>query len=164
MLDASNSSKPNELRHILLIEDNRGDVVLIQRALAQRQPPVYLHVATDGDQALDFLRRCVQGAEPRPSLILLDLNLPQMDGSEILLYIKQDRAIMSIPVVVFSSSQAEEDIARSYAHYANCYVTKPLDLDQFLTVIEAVHHFWLTVAQLPRSHTYGKSHDPRAFD
>lgn len=142
-------------RHILLVEDNPGDVGLIRRALNHRQPPVFLHLAHDGVQALAFLQRCLQNDEPRPDLILLDLNLPKMDGCELLLRIKQDRAIMSIPVIVLSSSHAEADIMRTYIHYANCYVTKPLDLEEFLAVIGAVHEFWLTVAQLPRS----KSHD-----
>jgi CheY-like chemotaxis protein len=106
-------------------------------------------------QALDFLRQCgLAGAPPHPDLILLDLNLPKMDGCELLMQIKQDTALMSIPVVVLSSSQAEADVVRSYTHHANCYVTKPLDLDQYLAVIEAVHHFWLMVAQLPRSKTH----------
>jgi len=140
-----------ECYHVLLVEDNPGDVGLIRRGLARQQPLTHLHVTKDGVQALDFLRRSAAGVAPRPDLILLDLNLPQMDGCELLQQIKEDAALRSIPVVVLSSSQAEADVARSYAHSANCYITKPLDLEQYLAVIGAVQHFWLTIAQLPRS-------------
>lgn len=142
--------------HILLVEDNPGDVGLIRRALAHQEPHTQLHVACDGLQALDFLRQCGRGdAPPHPDLILVDLNLPKMDGCELLEHIRQNMRLLSIPVVVLSSSQAEADVVRSYAHQANCYITKPLDLEEYLAVIKAVHHFWLMVAQLPRS----KMHD-----
>jgi CheY-like chemotaxis protein len=141
--------------HILLVEDNPGDVGLIRRALAHQEPYTHLHIARDGVQALDFLRQCTpEGAMPRPDLILVDLNLPKMDGCELLRQIKQEPALLAIPVIMLSSSQAETDVARSYAYHANCYITKPLDLEQYLTVIAAVQHFWLTVAQLPRSKTH----------
>ena len=148
---SDSAGKPEECYHVLLVEDNPGDVGLIRRGLARRQPPTHLHVTKDGVQALDFLRRSATGAAPRPDLILLDLNLPQMDGHELLQHIKGDTALKSIPVVVLSSLQAETDVARSYAQYANCYVTKPLDLEEYLAVIGAVQHFWLVIAQLPRS-------------
>ena len=148
--DAKSDSKYDVSHHILLVEDNPGDVVLIRRALAHKQPPVCLHVATDGPQALAYTRSCAEGMEPSPHLILLDLNLPKMDGCELLLHFKQDRALMSVPVVILSSSQAEIDIVRSYAHDANCYVTKPLDLEQFLAVIGAVHRYWLTAVQIAK--------------
>ena len=148
---SESAGKLEECYHVLLVEDNPGDVGLIRRGLAHRQPPTHLHVTRDGVQALDFLRRSAAGGAPRPDLILLDLNLPQMDGHELLQQIKEDAALKSIPVVVLSSSQAEGDVARSYAEYANCYITKPLDLEQYLAVIAAVQHFWLVIAQLPRS-------------
>jgi CheY-like chemotaxis protein len=151
---SDSASKADECYHVLLVEDNPGDVGLIRRGLAHGQLPTHLHVARDGMQALDFLRRSAAGAAPRPDLILLDLNLPQMDGHELLQHIKADATLRPIPVVVLSSSQAEADVARSYAHYANCYITKPLDLEQYLAVIGAVQHFWLTIAQLPRSNSH----------
>lgn len=141
--------------HILLVEDNPGDVGLVRRALAHQEPRTELHVARDGIQALEFLHQCsLDGPLPRPDLILVDLNLPKMDGCELLRHIKGNAAWGSIPVVVLSSSQAEADVVRSYAHQANCYITKPLDLEQYLAVIGAVHHFWLMVAHLPRSKTH----------
>jgi two-component system response regulator len=140
--------------HILLVEDNPGDVGLIRRALAHREPRTELHVASDGIEALDFLHQCGHGGAPPPHLILVDLNLPKMDGCELLKHIKQNTTLMSIPVIVLSSSQAEADVLRSYAHHANCYITKPLDLEEYLAVIGAVHHFWLMVAHLPRSKTH----------
>ncbi len=144
-----------ECYHILLVEDNPGDVGLIRRALAHRPPHTQLHVARDGVQALDYLHQCSPGgAVPYPDLILVDLNLPKMDGCELLWHIKQDPALAPIPVVLISSSQAEADVMRSYAHHANCYVTKPLDLEQYLVVIGAVQHYWLTVARLRRSKTH----------
>lgn len=131
---------------ILLVEDNPGDVRLTQEALREGKIANNLVVASSGDEALARLRR--EGAT-RPDLILLDLNLPGMDGREVLRQIKGDESLKQIPVVVMTSSSAEEDVARSYALHANCFVTKPLDLDQFTKVIQAIEEFWVTVVKLP---------------
>jgi two-component system, chemotaxis family, response regulator Rcp1 len=135
---------------ILLVEDNPGDVRLTREALRECGVQNHLSVASDGVEALAFLRR--QGAfraAARPDVILLDLNLPRMDGREVLMEIKQDPALMSIPVVVLSSSQAEEDIAGAYRLHANCYVTKPMDLDHFVSVVRSIENFWFLIAKLP---------------
>jgi CheY-like chemotaxis protein len=136
---------------ILLVEDNPGDVRLTREALKEGKAHVRLSVVSDGDQALAFLRR--QGehaAAPRPDLVLLDLNLPRTGGREVLAQVKADPALRRIPVVVLTSSQAEPDVAASYDLNANCYIIKPLDLDQFIRVVRAIEDFWLTVVKLPR--------------
>jgi CheY-like chemotaxis protein len=141
---------------VLLVEDNPGDVGLIRRALANSTLRTYLHVTHDGPEALEYLSYCVGGSAPRlPDLILLDLSLPQMDGCEVLTHIKQHSSLLSVPVVILSSSQAEQDVVRSYEHGANCFITKPLDLDRYMAVIESVQQFWLACAKLPRNGTRG---------
>lgn len=135
---------------ILLVEDNPGDVRLTREALKDGKIINNLHVAEDGVDALAFLRR--EGKyhnAVRPELILLDLNLPKKDGREVLAEIKADEALKRIPVVILTSSAAEQDIVRSYNLHANCYVTKPVDLDQFINVVKSIEHFWLTVVKLP---------------
>jgi two-component system, chemotaxis family, response regulator Rcp1 len=135
---------------ILLVEDNPGDVRLTREALKDGKIVNNLHVAEDGVDALAFLRR--EGKyhnAVRPELILLDLNLPKKDGREVLAEIKADEALKRIPVVILTSSAAEQDIVRSYNLHANCYVTKPVDLDQFINVVKSIEHFWLTVVKLP---------------
>jgi two-component system, chemotaxis family, response regulator Rcp1 len=135
---------------ILLVEDNPGDVRLTREALSECGVRNHLSVAGDGVEALAYLRR--QGTfrdAARPDVILLDLNLPRKDGREVLLEIKQDPTLMSIPVVVLSSSQAEDDIAGAYQLHANCYVTKPMDLDQFVAVVRSIENFWFLIAKLP---------------
>lgn len=135
---------------ILLVEDNPGDVRLTREALKDGKIVNNLHVAEDGVDALAFLRR--EGKyhnAVRPELILLDLNLPKKDGREVLAEIKADEALKRIPVVVLTSSAAEQDIVKSYNLHANCYVTKPVDLDQFINVVKSIEHFWLTVVKLP---------------
>jgi two-component system, chemotaxis family, response regulator Rcp1 len=135
---------------ILLVEDNPGDVRLTREALKEGKVSNRLHVATDGVEALAFLRREGEYADAvRPDLILLDLNLPKKDGRQVLGEVKGDPALRQIPVVILTSSQAEEDICRSYDLHANCYVTKPVDLDRFMTVVRAVEDFWLTIVRLP---------------
>ena len=110
-----------------------------------------MRVVTDGAKALDFLRRQGQYADaPRPDLILLDLNLPKKDGREVLVEIKNDDSLKLIPVVILTTSASEEDIFKAYAHHANCYITKPVDLDQFIRVVETIENFWLTIVKLPR--------------
>ena len=135
---------------VLLIEDSPADVLMTREALAQGPPPVRLHAVEDGVEALAFLRR--QGrhvAAPRPGLILLDLNLPRMDGREALAEIKADPVLRLIPLVVLTTSKADDDVLRAYGGYANCYVVKPLDFTQFAQVVAAVKRFWFGVATLP---------------
>jgi chemotaxis family two-component system response regulator Rcp1 len=135
---------------ILLVEDNPGDVRLIQEALKENKVRNRLHVAKDGVEAVDFLRRKGAFADaPRPDLILLDLNLPKRDGREVLSDIKGDPNLKRIPVVVLTTSDDEHDILASYNLHANAYVTKPLDLDQFLKIVRQIEGFWLTVVKLP---------------
>ncbi len=135
---------------ILLVEDNPGDVRLTREALKDAKVRNELHVVEDGVEAMRYLRREDSYANaPRPDLILLDLNLPKKDGREVLSEIKQDLELKRIPVVVLTTSQAEEDILRSYNLHANCYVTKPVDLNQFLIIVKSIEDFWLTVVKLP---------------
>jgi CheY-like chemotaxis protein len=135
---------------ILLVEDDPGDVLMTREAFEHHKIRNALHVASDGVEALRFLRR--EGAfadAPRPGLILLDLNLPRKDGREVLGEIKQDPALRTIPVVVLTTSESEEDILRSYDLHANAYVTKPVDFEKFVEVVRQIDDFWVTVVQLP---------------
>ena len=135
---------------ILLIEDNPGDVRLTREALRDTEVHTRLSVVADGEAALAFLRREGPFAEaPRPDLILLDLNLPKKDGREVLAEIKADPALRRIPVVVLTTSEAEQDIVRSYDLHANCYITKPVDLDAFIEVVRSIEGFWLAIVRLP---------------
>jgi CheY-like chemotaxis protein len=136
----------------LLVEDNPGDVRLTQEALKSHKVQNNLHVVTDGEEAMAFLRR--QGRfknAPRPDIILLDLNLPKKDGREVLAEIKSDPNLKTIPVVIITSSEAEQDVIKSYNLNANCYVTKPVNLDQFIKVVQSINDFWLTIVKLPSS-------------
>jgi two-component system, chemotaxis family, response regulator Rcp1 len=140
-------SRPVE---ILLVEDNPGDVRLTREALKEGKVRNNLHVAQDGVEALAFLRREGRHAGAvRPDLILLDLNLPRKDGREVLEEIKADPQLRPIPVVILTSSQAEQDIVRAYDLHANCYVSKPVDLDQFITVVKSIEDFWFAIVKLP---------------
>ena len=140
-------SKPLD---ILLVEDNPADVRLTQEAFREGKILNNLTVARDGVEAMEFLRRRGKhAAAVRPDLILLDLNLPRKDGREVLAEIKSDPALMRIPIVVLTTSRAETDIVKSYNLHANCYVVKPVDLEQFLDVIKAIDNFWLTAVTLP---------------
>jgi CheY-like chemotaxis protein len=144
---ASDSGVPIE---ILLVEDNPGDVVLTEEALRDAKVRNHLSVAADGVEALAILRREGKHAGvPRPDLILLDLNLPRKSGREVLEEIKRDEALSSIPVVVLTTSQADQDILESYRLRANAYVTKPVDLEQFLRVVRSIEEFWLEIVRLP---------------
>lgn len=135
---------------ILVIEDNPGDVRLMREALRESKIINQLHAVSDGQQALAFLRKQGSYAKAtRPDLILLDLNLPGKDGREVLSEIKADPDLRRIPVVIVTSSKAEEDILRSYNHYANCYITKPLDLEKFVEVVKAIQDFWISIVTLP---------------
>jgi chemotaxis family two-component system response regulator Rcp1 len=135
---------------ILLVEDNPGDVRLTMEALKEAKVINNLTVLKDGEEALSYLRR--QGSyahAKRPHLILLDLNLPRKDGREVLAQIKADEVLKRIPVVVLTTSQDEQDVLRSYNLHANCYITKPVDLDQFITVVRTIEDFWLGIVVLP---------------
>ena len=135
---------------ILLVEDNPGDVRLTQEALREGKIRNNLSVARDGVEAIAFVRRQGRYATaPRPDLILLDLNLPRKGGREVLAEIKADENFRRIPVVVLTTSRSENDILQSYGLYANCYITKPVDLEQFLTVVRTIEEFWLSVVTLP---------------
>jgi two-component system, chemotaxis family, response regulator Rcp1 len=136
---------------ILLVEDNDGDVRLTQEALKEGRVANNLSVARDGIEALAFLRRA-PGYEraPRPGLILLDLNLPRKDGREVLAEIKSDPGLRRIPVVVLTTSKAEQDVFGAYDAHANCFINKPVDLDQFLSAIRVIEDFWLTVVTLSK--------------
>jgi CheY-like chemotaxis protein len=144
-------SDPRQELHILLVEDDPGDVLMTQEAFEHHKITNPLHVVTDGVAAMEFLRGRGRYADaPRPGLILLDLNLPKMDGREVLAEIKSDESLRSIPVVVLTTSSAEEDILRSYNTYANAYVTKPVDLLRFMDVVRQIEDFFITVVQHPR--------------
>lgn len=136
---------------VLLVEDSPGDVRLTREAFRDINAAVRLHVASDGVEAMAFLRH--EGAyadSPRPDLTLLDLNLPRMDGREVLACIKADHVLRTIPTVVLTTSDAQSDIARSYQLQANCYLTKPAKYDDFAALLQSVNDFWLTRAQLPQ--------------
>jgi len=136
---------------ILLVEDNPGDVRLIQEALRDGKVWNNPHVVSDGEMALDFVYRRGKFTDaPRPDLVLLDLNLPKKDGREVLATIKSDPDLKRIPVVVLTTSKEEEDVLRAYNLAANCYVTKPVEFDQFMKVIRMIEDFWLTIVALPR--------------
>lgn len=142
-----NAGEPIE---ILLVEDNPGDHRLTKEALREGKVHNNLHWAQDGVDALDFLKRRGRHAgAPRPDIVLLDLNLPKKDGREVLSEIKGDEELRAIPVVILTTSKAEEDVLRSYDLHANCYVTKPVDLDKFIVVVQSIDRFWLTVVTLP---------------
>lgn len=136
---------------VLLVEDSPGDVRLTREAFRDTNPPIRLHVASDGVEAMAFLKR--EGSHalaPRPDIILLDLNLPKMDGREVLAMIKEDDGLKVIPVVVLTTSGSEEDILKTYRLHANCYLTKPVDLSQFLSLMKSIENFWMARAKFPR--------------
>ena len=136
---------------VLLVEDSPGDVRLTQEAFRDANIAIHLHVAADGVEAMSFLRRQDEHANaPRPDLILLDLNLPRMDGREVLAHIKEDENLKTIPTVILTTSEAEADIVKSYELQANCYLSKPVQLDAFESLVKSINDFWLTKAKLPR--------------
>ncbi|MEM1096080.1 MAG: response regulator [Bacteroidota bacterium] len=139
---------------ILLVEDNPADIRLTQEVLADSKLKNELHVVKDGATALDFLyQRHGHEDAPRPDLVLLDLNLPGVDGHQVLKTVKTDPALRAIPVVIMTTSSADEDILSTYENAANCYVTKPIDFDQFIKVVETLEEFWFTIVRLPKSDT-----------
>lgn len=135
---------------ILLVEDSMEDARLTQEAFKEARILNNLYLVRDGEEALHFLRKEKQyGTVPRPDIILLDLNLPRMNGDEVLAHIKQDPALRRIPVVILTTSRSHDDIARSYDLHANCYLNKPVDLEQFIEVVRSIESFWLTFVKLP---------------
>jgi chemotaxis family two-component system response regulator Rcp1 len=135
---------------VLLVEDSPGDVRLTQEALRDGSRAIHLHVASDGLEAMSFLRReGVHARAPRPDLILLDLNLPKMDGREVLAQIKADDRLKTIPTIILTTSDAEADIMKSYQLHANCFLTKPVQLDAFEDLVKSINDFWLTKVRLP---------------
>lgn len=137
---------------LLLVEDNPGDVRLTREALKSGKIPTNLSVARDGVEAMEFLRRRGSfDSAPRPDLILLDLNLPRKSGREVLLEIKNDPELRRIPVLVMTTSRATQDINRAYSLNANCYITKPMELDEFLRIVRSIEEFWLKTVRLPRA-------------
>jgi len=146
-----NESDVGQKLHVLLVEDSPGYVRLTQEAFREAKVSVRLDVTTDGAEAMAYLRR--QGVHAnalRPDLILLDLNLPKIDGREVLSLIKEDDGLRTIPTVILTTSDAEADILKSYQLRANCYLTKPVQLDAFQSLVESINYFWLTKAKLPR--------------
>jgi two-component system, chemotaxis family, response regulator Rcp1 len=142
---------------ILLVEDNPGDIRLTQEILKESKIHNNLNIVMDGVEAMEYLRK--EGAykdATRPDIILLDLNLPKMNGKEVLAEVKTDPDLKRIPVVVLTTSVAEQDILRTYDLYANCYITKPIDLDQFITVVKLIEDFWLTIVKLPLNNEKNK--------
>lgn len=136
--------------NILLVEDNPADAELTRVAMDEVKMINSLHIVSDGIDAMDFLyRRGAFGNAPRPDLILLDLNLPRKDGREVLAEIKVDESLKSIPIVILTSSSAEEDILRTYKLHANAFISKPVDLDQFIRVVRTIEEFWIAIVKLP---------------
>jgi len=136
---------------VLLVEDSPGDVRLTQEAFRDANPSIHLHVVCDGVEAMAFLLRSgAHAAAPRPDIILLDLNLPKMDGREVLARIKQDDSLKTIPTVILTTSGAEADIVKSYQLHANCYLLKPVQLEAFESPVKSINEFWLTKVKFPQ--------------
>ena len=141
---------------VLLVEDSPGDVRLTQEAFRDANRSIHLHVVSDGVEAMAFLRR--EGAyvhEPRPDIILLDLNLPRMDGREVLAHIKEDDSLKLIPTVILTTSDSEADVVKCYQLQANCYLSKPVQLDAFESLVKSINDFWLTKVKLPQQRPSG---------
>jgi len=143
-------TRNRDIRQILLVEDNPGDIRLTQEAIKEGPFKIELSVVKDGVEALDFLyKRGDYSQAPTPELVLLDLNLPRKDGRDVLSEIKADDNLKTIPVVILTTSEAEQDIQKTYRLHANCFITKPVDLDMFIYMIRQIEIFWLSVVQLP---------------
>jgi chemotaxis family two-component system response regulator Rcp1 len=138
---------------VLLVEDSPSDVRLIREAMKETNLAIQITVAKDGVEAMDYLKSCLRGEERRPDLILLDLNLPRKNGREVLAEVKGDPRLRQIPVVIMTSSRSDEDIAVAYSLNANCYITKPFELGQYIGVVQAIEAFWFGTAKLPRPFT-----------
>jgi CheY-like chemotaxis protein len=137
--------------HILLVDDNEGDILLTREALEEAKIVNHISVAYDGLQALSFLRKEPPFMQQEsPDLILLDINLPRMDGTEVLSIIKSDPELKRIPVIMLTTSSSERDILTSYNNHANCYITKPVDLERFMDVVRTIEDFWISIVKLPK--------------
>jgi CheY-like chemotaxis protein len=137
---------------ILLAEDSPGDADLAKEALEESKLKNRLYTVVDGQEALDFLyKKGKYESVPRPDLILLDLNMPKVDGREVLKIVKEDENLRSIPIVILTTSRAEEDILKTYNLHANCYISKPLDLEKFMEVVNAIENFWISIVALPKN-------------
>ncbi len=144
------STRSGHVAEVLLVEDSPGDVRLTREALAEGKVRNNLNVVSDGVEAMAYLRREGKYANAvRPDIVLLDLNMPRKDGREVLAEMKADENLKRIPVVILTTSEAEQDIVRTYNLHANCYLTKPVDLDQFISIVRSVEDFWLTIVKLP---------------
>jgi CheY-like chemotaxis protein len=142
--------RANAIKHLLLVEDSPGDVRLTKEAFRESDPSIEIHVASDGVEAMAFLRHeGIHAGSERPDLILLDLNMPRMDGRQVLVEIKRDALLKMIPTVILTTSKAEGDIVGSYALQANCYLNKPVELAAFETLVKSIKDFWLTTVTLP---------------
>ncbi len=147
--------------NVLLVEDSPGDVRLTREAFRDADPVVHLHVASDGVEAMALLRQEGEHrASPRPDLILLDLNLPKMDGREVLVHIKENDSLKTIPTIILTTSEAEADIVKSYELQANVYLNKPVQLDAFESLVKSINDFWLTKAKLPQQSLGSCAVDP----
>lgn len=139
--------------HILLVEDNEGDIVLTLEALKEARIYNQIDVVRDGEEALHYLHKKGRYTQARtPDLIFLDINLPRIDGTEILSIIKNDERLKVIPVIMLTTSDAERDVMKSYLNHANCYITKPVDLEKFMQVIQQIKSFWINIVKLPKTH------------
>lgn len=136
--------------HILLVDDNEGDILLTREALDEARIVNKISIAYDGLEAIRFLKKQPVGKDT-PDLILLDINLPKMNGTEVLYIIKNDPELKRIPVIMLTTSSAEKDILASYDNYANCYITKPVDLDRFMAVVRTIEDFWISIVKLPKT-------------
>lgn len=160
-LESTDALRGLDAINVLMVEDDPDDVYLTQEALRNSRLRMNLHVVSDGVQALAYLR--AEGAHAqrrRPNLVLLDLNLPGLDGREVLGVIKTDAALTDIPVVILTTSKAEEDVATSYRQHANCYISKPVGIEQFRSVVASIQNFWFTVVRLPQDHSTGPPGPP----
>ena len=141
--------------HILLVEDNEGDILLIREAFEDAKIILELSVAKDGKEAVSFLDKQEKYADARmPDLILLDINLPKKNGHEVLRYIKESEKLRHIPVIMLTTSSSERDINLSYEHHANCYIAKPIDVNDFLTIVATIENFWISIVKLPTTGKY----------
>jgi chemotaxis family two-component system response regulator Rcp1 len=138
--------------HILLVDDNEGDILLTREALEEARIINRISIAYDGMQAIDLLKKAARVAGDMPDLILLDINLPKMNGTEVLSIIKTDPDLKRIPVIMLTTSSSEKDILASYENYANCYITKPVDLERFMDVVRTIEDFWISIVKLPKTH------------
>lgn len=149
-MNETKNLKKGKAIEILLVEDNPGDIRLAQEAFKESNVCNNLHVVEDGREAIDFLRKKGKYADtPRPDIILLDLNLPVIDGRDVLAEIKEDKSLRSVPVLVLTTSRAEEDVIKSYNMHANCFITKPVDMERFIEVVKTIEEFWFNIVKLP---------------